>query len=110
MIEAAWGRARPDGFSGRLSLGNLIEPEAATVAVAYRRTWLGPEARTLMNMELQAVLPIIMLIDGSRVDRLKSKLGQVIDLHRLVAPCRRQGRAVRPAYDRDSRDSSDRQP
>jgi hypothetical protein len=57
-----------------------------------------------MNMEPQAGVPITMLIDGSHVDRLKSKLGQVIDLDRLVMHFRRPGRPVRPAYYRDSRD------
>jgi hypothetical protein len=57
-----------------------------------------------MKMEPQAGVPITMLIDGSHVDRLKSKLGQAIDLDRLVVHFKGQGRPVRPVYYRDSRD------
>lgn len=45
-----------------------------------------------------------MLIDGSHVDRLKSKLGQIIDLDRLVEHFKSHDRPVRPVYYRDSRD------
>ena len=48
-----------------------------------------------------------LLIDGSHVDRLKTKLGRLIDFQRLVAHFSADGMTVSAHYYRDSRDSAE---
>ncbi len=60
-----------------------------------------------MNTDTQGVARTTVLIDGSHVDRLKSKLGRLIDLERLIDHFRADGGAVRALYYRDSRDDAE---
>lgn len=60
-----------------------------------------------MNQDTPALARTTLLIDGSHVDRLKTKLGRVIDFQGLIAHFREGGTTVSAHYYRDSRDSAE---
>ncbi|MCG6113264.1 MAG: NYN domain-containing protein [Paracoccus sp.] len=60
-----------------------------------------------MNQDTPTLARTTLLIDGSHVDRLKTKLGRVIDFQGLIAHFREDGNTVSAHYYRDSRDSAE---
>ncbi|MFN3276638.1 MAG: NYN domain-containing protein [Paracoccus sp. (in: a-proteobacteria)] len=60
-----------------------------------------------MNTDTPVLERTTLLIDGSHVDRLKSKFGRLIDLEKLIAHFALAGRPVCAHYYRDSRDSAE---
>ncbi|MFN3276476.1 MAG: NYN domain-containing protein [Paracoccus sp. (in: a-proteobacteria)] len=62
-----------------------------------------------MNQDTPALARTTLLIDGSHVDRLKTKLGRVIDFQGLIAHFSEGGNAVSAHYYRDSRDSAEQE-
>lgn len=60
-----------------------------------------------MHDEIAGVASIWILIDGSHVDRLKSKLNRRLDFERLVSHFATQGRTAKAVYYRDCRDDAE---
>lgn len=57
--------------------------------------------------DMHEVAHTTLLIDGSHVDRLRSKLGRILDLERLAAHFAEEGGVVAAHYYRDSRDPAE---
>lgn len=60
-----------------------------------------------MNTDTLVPARTKLLIDGSHVDRLKTKLGRAIDCQSLIAHFREGENTVSAHYYRDSRDSAE---
>lgn len=60
-----------------------------------------------MTDELDDAAPVRILIDGSHVDRLRSKLNRLSDLKALTEHYAQTGRAVSAVYFRDTRDEAE---
>ncbi|QDA36300.1 NYN domain-containing protein [Paracoccus liaowanqingii] len=60
-----------------------------------------------MNIDTPDLARTMLLIDGSHVDRLKTKLGRLIDFQKLISHFSADGVSVSAHYYRDSRDSAE---
>ena len=60
-----------------------------------------------MNIDTPVLARTTLLIDGSHVDRLKTKFGRLIDFQKLVGHFSADGTTVSAHYYRDSRDSAE---
>lgn len=73
----------------------------------FRRAVARSHFQMNIMTDMHDVARTTLLIDGSHVDRLRSKLGRVLDLERLITHFEKDGRTVAAHYYRDSRDAAE---